>query len=272
LAFSVAKGGPSGLDPANIYTPGMPPTLLIAKESLGLTDGDDIDALSVGEDFLISRFMTFPRFSVDRASMGVAGSAVRVENTCSPSEAHGDEFGLKPFGPGDNPCTGSGPNYLCADENGSPCGLLAPKIGLRVCDDLDAIDEVLPMRTDSRIYFSLTPDSPTLAALGAGPADILVTTVGGMPSVYATATALRLRRGDDIDALCLQENGDGRYESTIDEVRFSLAPDSTSVTASITPADVLRPGPVVAISAATLGLRGGRAPDNLNALKCRAQP
>jgi hypothetical protein len=55
-------------------------------------------------------------------------------------------------------------------------------------------------------------------------------------------------------------------------VRFSLAPDSPSVGGAVGPADVLGPGPAVVISASELGLRSGRRGDNLNALKCRAQP
>jgi hypothetical protein len=267
LAFSVAKGGPSMLDPADIYIPG--PLLLRSRASLGLLPGDDIDALSAAADFLISRFQIFPRFGVDPASRGVFGSAVRTESTKSPAEAHGDEFGLPGFGPGSTPCVGSGANLQCYDENGMPA--VVPGLGLRICDDVDAIDEVLPLAADSPVYFSLTPGSPTLAALGADPADILVS-VGGLVSVYVAAARLGLRRGDDVDALCLKENSDGVYTSGRDEIRISLAPDSpTLATIGASPADVLRPGtpPTVAIQETDMGLTSR---DNLNALKCRALP
>jgi hypothetical protein len=201
--------------------------------------------------------------------MGMPGSAVRAEATSALPEAHGDEFGLKPFGPDDSPCVGSGPNYLCYDENGFPGSLTAPTLGLVISDDLDGLMEALPDRISS-MYFSLAPGSPTLAALGAGPGDILVSSPGGTPAIYARAESLGLRRTDDIDALCLMESGDGRYNPSEDEVRFSVS--RASARGTIGPADILRPGPSVVRAASELGLRSGRNPDNLNALKCRALP
>jgi hypothetical protein len=134
---------------------------------------------------------------------------------------------------------------------------------------LDAIDEALPLNPSGPIYFSLAAGSPTLAALGATAADILVSSVGGTPSIFARAVDLRLRDRDDMDALCLMENGDGKYSPTDDFVRFSLAPGSPSLTGSLGPADILDRGPVLAIAESELGLL---TRDNLNALKCRAEP
>lgn len=78
-------------------------------------------------------------------------------------------------------------------------------IGLVAADDIDALAIVDdgsfgPSPADA-IYFSLTPGSPTLAALGASPADILVTSIGGAPVVAFPAAVLGLLPTDDVDAL-----------------------------------------------------------------------
>ncbi|MBI4469691.1 MAG: hypothetical protein HY650_10260 [Acidobacteria bacterium] len=273
MVFSLAPGNPSGLDPADILSPGPPVGVYLRKEQLGLRAGDDIKALSNGMDFLYERQRTFPRFSVDAASRGVLDSAVRKESTVTPAEAHGDEFGLKPFGPNDNPCVGGAANFLCYDENGVPGSLTATPIGLRVCDDMDALMEIIPGHL-TPVFFTLAPGSPTLAMLGATPADILVAVPDGPPSIFARAAQLGLRPGDSIDALCLMENGDRRYSSASDPLHFSLAPGSPTlgtIILSFSAADVLRPGPPVSVvaSAESLGLL---RTDNLDALKCRAYP
>jgi len=80
-------------------------------------------------------------------------------------------------------------------------------IGLGPGDDIDALalvdDGILGPTAGDTIYFSLTPGSPTLAGLGASAADILVTTLGGVPAIAIPAAALGLLPSDDIDALDL---------------------------------------------------------------------
>jgi hypothetical protein len=80
-------------------------------------------------------------------------------------------------------------------------------LGLAPGDDIDALAIIEdgsggPSPADV-IYFSLTPGSPTLAGLGASPADILVTSVGGAPGVAFPAGAIGLLPSDDVDALDL---------------------------------------------------------------------
>jgi hypothetical protein len=268
VLFSVAAGGPSGLDGASLYAPG--PVLMISGASLGLLPRDDIDAASDGGDSTPMGFQFFPRFSVDPDSRGLTGTAARTESDCS--EGPADEFGLKPFGINDSPCVGSGfgsgRNFLCYDQSPATCGLQTPEnFRLAIGDDVDALIEAPgPI---SRVFFSLTPDSPTLAALGAGPADILMSSPGGTPTIYARAADLGLRPRDDMDGLCLMEDGDGRYDKEKDRVHFSLRRGSPSLGPAISAADILASGPMVVTSASTLGL-GPR--DDLDAIKCRLSP
>jgi hypothetical protein len=114
----------------------------------------------------------------------------------------------------------------------SEIGLLAPTPP--PIDDLDALELVYsPFQpTSQNFFYSLTLGSPTLAALGASPADIL-TTVGGMP-VIAAAFSLSpgLLPGDDVDGLAI--------DAVTGHVAFSLSPGSPSVLANqYSAADIL---------------------------------
>jgi hypothetical protein len=120
---------------------------------------------------------------------------------------------------------------------------------------------------DQGVYFSLAAGSPSLAELGLSAADILHTTGGAAPTVYAGATALGLAAEDDVDAFCLSDQDIvGVFAPETDTVYFSLAAGSpTLATLGAGPADILGPGPVVLFTAAELGLQDS---DDLNALKC----
>ncbi len=80
-------------------------------------------------------------------------------------------------------------------------------IGLVPGDDLDALillDLVNPGLVDpavDMVLFSLAPISPTLAANGWGPGDILTTNFAGSVSRVFTAASLGLLPSDDLDAL-----------------------------------------------------------------------
>ena len=80
-------------------------------------------------------------------------------------------------------------------------------IGLGPTDEIDALaiieDGSMSPTAGDAIYFSLAPGSPMLGVLGASPADILVTSIGGAPVVFAPAASLGLATTDDIDALDL---------------------------------------------------------------------
>jgi hypothetical protein len=80
-------------------------------------------------------------------------------------------------------------------------------LGLGPLDDIDGLaiieDGLAGPTFGDAIYFSLTAISPSLAGLGASPADVLVSTLGGAPSIAFTAASLGLLASDDIDALDL---------------------------------------------------------------------
>jgi hypothetical protein len=261
-SFSVAPGGPSGLLPADIFD--VPTTLRIPAANLGLVAGDDLDGLSYGLEYIAHD--TDVRFSVAPGAAGVPGSAVATEAAKAPPEAQGDEFRVFP------PLPVGGSNLQVLDENGSS----APPFPLLVADDVDALADQPASFVDTDgdtvpdagkpVYFSLAPSSPTLAAIGATPADILVNTVPpGPPAVFLTRAALGLLPGDDLDDFCL--------DPATSTVLFSLAPGSPTLgVVGASPSDlflVLAPPiaspPPVVIPAASLGLL---ATDDLNALKC----
>lgn len=93
------------------------------------------------------------------------------------------------------------PGYSAAPVLYAPTALL----GLLLGDDLDALvyfeDGIAGPSPGDMVLFSLTPGSPTLVALAASPADILLTSPGGVPGIFLPAGALGLLPGDDLDAL-----------------------------------------------------------------------
>ena len=87
-------------------------------------------------------------------------------------------------------------------------GLFATRaaLGLVAGDDIDALSvhqtgNPPVWEAGELIYFSLRPGSPSLAANGWSPADILAVFSGGVPFVWAPAGALGLLPTDDINAL-----------------------------------------------------------------------
>jgi uncharacterized protein (TIGR03437 family) len=278
-SFSVAPGGVSGLDPGDLFDVPRGDNRIPADTGLGLSfrGSDNVDALSYGNDF-IDDFSEF-KFSVDKSSQGVVGSAVRCQAEQNPPEAHGDEFWVS--------FANIGTNALELDEDGSAppsCGK-APPFRLQVSDDVDAITEPpLPFVDpdgngvpDRPVYFSLDKTSPSLSELGAFPGDVLRTIGGGPPTVYIDHAALGLVEEDDLDALCLAEGDNFSQDSNNKgHALFSLAPGSpTLTTGGFSAADlflVANAGvgaatspPVPFARASTFGLLPS---DNLNALKC----
>lgn len=237
VTFSLDAGsisiGPVG--PADLLTAGPvggPPAIVHTAGSLGLGPGDDIDALSFGP------FTNhFPYFSIDDLSPGgVPGSASSVEAAAGQAagDIYVDMLAVPPPG---------GTNALFANQDvlgelpAIPPGV--PNAAFPI-DDLDALDMDSPalIGPGTPIFFSLTPGSPTLGALLATPADILVTTVGGAPAVFMPMGALGLVAGDDIDAFVV----DPAPPPFGPPAFFSLAPGSPSLgTWFLTPADVVPP-------------------------------
>jgi hypothetical protein len=274
-SFSVSRSSPltsSGVNPADILGVGGSP--IIGCASLGLlcddpasSAKDELNGLSYGWDFV---FLGLPplQFSVAPGSQGAAGSAVRVEARCTPAEPQADVF----------QSSGS-TNIQNLDGNGVACGSnsglgldLAEGASSNNLSNLDRdpclfVDLNCDGNPEDPVFFTLAPRSPSLAMVGATPVDILVSVGGVAPTIWASGTAdLGLQAGDAIDALCLREDGSGIYDSG-DELLFSLAPSSPTLTAmKVSPADLLRPGPLTVIySASMLGLQ---ATDNVDALIC----
>lgn len=255
-SFSVAPGGPSGLEPADLFKRQTAPVIRAA--GLGLGAGDDIDALSYGIDFVFPAFVDPPtqkvvaslmdiRFSVDDGARGRAGSHVRRES--DKSEPTADEFKVGPIFAG----FGGGSNIQVIDESGDT----APPFPLQPADNVDALAEQPPDFADADsdgtpdrdVYFSLAAGSPALGANSA--ADILVSRDGGLPEVYLTAEELGLDpEADDIDAIC---------------VNAGLRAAVFSLTGSSDLSIFFQGQAFPWASAANLGLESS---DDLNALKC----
>lgn len=107
------------------------------------------------------------------------------------------------------------------------------QLGLIRADDIDGLavyDDNLDGQFDStdQVLFSLTPNSPTLAFIGAGPADILSfrADLPGL-TIFETAMNLGLRPTDNIDALKLDPL---LNDSVLDTLTAKLPAPSTAVT------------------------------------------
>lgn len=83
----------------------------------------------------------------------------------------------------------------------------AGALGLMPFDDIDALitQDIGPaamyMPGVDSVVFSLAPGSPTLAAIGATPSDLLMAMPFGLPMIYIPGTAFGLGPMDNLDAL-----------------------------------------------------------------------
>ncbi len=93
---------------------------------------------------------------------------------------------------------------------GPQVAIPASALGLGFLDDIDAL------HVDGEsgdVYLSLTPASPSLATLGASPADVLVVRAGsGRPVVFAAAAELGLGPDDNLDALAFAAGDEANLE------------------------------------------------------------
>jgi hypothetical protein len=290
LTYSVARGGPSGLHPADLLalTPagaggeGQAPFVRVRCAGLGLTAAgcrqsetpDDIDALSFGADLAGPGSAVL--FSVGPGAQGSPGSAVEGQRQCPPAQPGGapepesDVFASARDGTSSLLFDGNGPIGSC--EPAYPLGLVE---GATVRDDVNALAGQDPSVVDADgdgvperpIYLSLSEGSPSLASLGFTAADVLMS-VGGEASLYASSSSLGLQAGDDLDALCVQDDGDGRYQPGRDVVYYALTPRSPSLALiGAGPGDLLAPGalPVAVQRGTGLGLA---ISDDLDAMHC----
>jgi len=169
---------------------------------LGLAAGDNIDALDDGSRIAEpdSQYQGTFVFSVLGSSAGQPLTDVFFQSPSNGADLY--ELAL----PG---------HALFKDE--VPFGLATN--GIESIDGVMSLDTVGPVGLiGQRVYFSLTPGSPTLTTNGWSAADVL-TVVVGFPGTLAraiSASSLGLAPNDNLDALVLLEINDADGDSTLD--------------------------------------------------------
>jgi hypothetical protein len=279
-----------------------PPVVSIPAAAIGLVVGDEIDALSFGNDPITTRHQL--SFSVDPAAFGLPGTGVAMEvaigtppsspipfGVPKPPEAAGDIF--LQTGTVGGPCTnvlappgaGYGAGTFTGDESNATW--MTPA-GIAPADDLDALEysdpAVLP---PGGIYFSLAPGSPSLIPLGATPGDILYSPLGGGPVVIAalagagpaTDVALGIP-GANLDGLNVVAAAPGVIAAGavaaspcspaagVHVVEYSIAPGGAFPPAAV----LVRVGPGIAAVKVTPAGLGLFPTDNLDALEAIPMP
>jgi len=202
--------------PAGLLTencPG-PPATAIPASLLGLTEEDEINALSYGDDFLMLEDHALT-FSVDRPSTGIGGTGTQYESTTdtapgTPPSAAGDLFVQELTYTSGNMLAPPGAGYDCGtttgDESnasfGTSCVSASGATGPSDCDDLDAFDYSEPFGNfDRGVFFSLQPGSPTLFMIGATAGDILYSDLTGGPPVIAMLEGAGPANSDNLGIL-----------------------------------------------------------------------
>ena len=102
------------------------------------------------------------------------------------------------------------PGYAFSGGAVPPVYASAALLGLVAGDDINALqwwdDGIAGATSHDQVFFSLAPGSPSLAAIGASPADILSIQPGGLaPVIVVPASRLGLLPTDDINALYIPE-------------------------------------------------------------------
>ncbi len=202
--------------PPGLLTEGYPgpATSAIPHFVMGLQQGDDIDALSFGDDTALASTTHTIVFSVDFNTNGIAGSGVNFEWSTDTAP------GTAPAAAGDIFLQGSGGNILAPTGLGYATGTGTGDeanaawantncVPGNVCDDLDAFDYSTPTSANG-VYFSLRAGSPTLPLLGATPGDILYSDLSSTPPIIAILAGAGLATdvnlgiaGMELDALNL---------------------------------------------------------------------
>lgn len=242
VVFSIdATNAPPGIGPADILESfgGGNFRLAATAAELGLRSGDDITGLHNGA---VAAWLLW--FSVDRNSTGLPGTAVRQQGNGQAADI---------FVSGDLANLPAGQNALAIDNR---------ELGLADGANIDAA-YWFSWQPERAFLFTLAPNSPTLALLGATAGDILIHQPNNDMAVFRTAAQLGLQDGDVLDAFQLVESPTpGSFE-----LLFSLAPGSPTLAAmSASAADILTPGangPRVHTAAWQIGLNES---DNLDVI------
>ena len=228
-----------------------------------LTPHDYVDSFSTNHATLINGNIVHIAFTVDRYTNGGPGSAVNAQFVRNQAAADLFETSVAFTQPGNYvgmpagacywgalPTAGTGgTNVLIQNQAGIG---LVPLIGPAAfgaalvtmanggsnVDNMDAIDGY--MQQGSALYYTGAPADAIL--LGYSPADIMVQTLGGVPSVWATPAQIGLDCNaneewhDSIDALIVfdhpQQNPDNdqsQAEPGVDYALFSLSPGSPAL-------------------------------------------
>lgn len=261
------------------------PLTVITAATLGLgAAGDDLDALSGGNNAFPTQVAFALRFSVTRESTGnvppdpgLVGLFVPYNVMDQAGRGHqaGDEYlslGLfslsEPMG---RPASVTANHTMVKnnyDEGGSDYAA-RPETHARtmaVGQPQDNVDALADVDAAAAVYYSATSASPSLGSLpgSANPSGAHVFRESlSLISMYASFSQLGLLASDDLDALVVFDfNADGVFNGT-DRVLFSLTPGSPSLAvipgASVNgAADVFMAAPSQAptlfTSAASLGL------------------
>lgn len=276
-SFSVGANDPAtglGFHPADILGAGQAVLIPCAHLGLQCNDSataavDDITGLSYGHDFEEESLMVV-QFSAGAGSKGAAATAVRAEAGCAPAEPQADVFATGLDGANSQDLDGDG--TACADNAGYGLSLAetlaSDNVDALERDPCQSVDLDCDTQPEEPVYFTLAPGSPSLEAIGAGPADILAATSDTGPDVWASAADLGLSTGDAIASLCLGESGDGTFDAS-DRLLFALAPGSPTLARfAFSPADLLRPIPRMGQPAVLMGLERG---DSLDAAICAGE-
>lgn len=175
---------------------------------LGLLPGDNVDAIHMElrplGDPSQGTFTFSPTFNFtpDQGALGQPGTPIALQAPVNSGDLY--------------QWTGFGQHVLSLNEN---------QIGLApaATEDVDSflltpLSVGTPPNSGS-IFFSLTPGSPTLAALGASAADILSAPAGGGgPAIVSiTASQLGLASDDDVDGLIMLEGTDANADGDFND-------------------------------------------------------
>lgn len=240
------------------------PSVLLPAPELGLQFADDdLDAMSGENAGVDVNEPFFLLFSVDRATLGMAppdlemirsGVPFNVRDQAWRGQAAGDQFMSLGLYTRLGPYTGQrsrGFNNVLTHNNfneggtsfsADPNAHAQDATGAVPQDDVDATGEESSAAKRGKlggVYFTLTRYSPSLPMLPGGwspsGANILFNAPLGDPNgprvtdLYALHSDLGLVQMDDIDALVIfDQNANGIFDG-LDQVLFSLTPDSPSL-------------------------------------------
>ena len=184
-------------------------TKIISANKLGLQAGDDIDALSLGDDTRVFNKTRFDIFAVGKNATGSAGALKARASYGLPIE---EDIYIE------SRTKRNKLFYRSLIKSGEIDGF----------DLGDIVDFEHNEILNKPIYFSLTPNSPTLSNLRASAGDILVVFPNQPSTLKVFVKASDIGNPADIDALSMNipapaiAYGNG-YNSTTDYIIYSIA-------------------------------------------------